>query len=141
MIPRAFSSFGFNSQPPEGGWTAKQPDKFRHRQFQLTAARRRLGHNLTHVHFAHVVSTHSRPKAAGSLMIPRAFSSFGFNSQPPEGGWVLPTSYPTATKGFNSQPPEGGWAGATMYASTPANFNSQPPEGGWFSTQNAASCW
>ena len=35
------------------------------------------------------VSTHSRPKAAGSVenFMPSAF--FCFNTQPPEGGWIL----------------------------------------------------
>ena len=36
-----------------------------------------------------VVSTHSRPKAAGS-QLHRARCGFGrFNTQPPEGGWLV----------------------------------------------------
>ena len=35
-----------------------------------------------------VVSTHSRPKAAGSCWLKRCYKSIGFNTQPPEGGWV-----------------------------------------------------
>ena len=34
------------------------------------------------------VSTHSRPKAAGECVRTTSISSFGFNTQPPEGGWV-----------------------------------------------------
>ena len=37
------------------------------------------------------VSTHSRPKAAGKLSSHSGQYSIGFNSQPPEGGWFLPS--------------------------------------------------
>ena len=78
-------------------------------KFQLTAARRRLGHGRS---FGHIfggfnsqppeggwglgqsgaggrdeVSTHSRPKAAGSAIPAYSAAHFRFNSQPPEGGW------------------------------------------------------
>ena len=33
------------------------------------------------------VSTHSRPKAAGVLVCVLFACSYGFNTQPPEGGW------------------------------------------------------
>ena len=35
------------------------------------------------------VSTHSRPKAAGSIVISYPFIIKSFNTQPPEGGWSL----------------------------------------------------
>ena len=78
----------FNSQPPEGGWPAS------------CAAISRS-----------IVSTHSRPKAAGIKAgsrdivhklfqltaarrrlvkhLKNAADSIGFNSQPPEGGWIM----------------------------------------------------
>ena len=63
-----FESFctGFNTQPPEGGW------------FGLSSFR-----SLRRV------STHSRPKAAGSAhaILSRIF--YSFNTQPPEGGWFF----------------------------------------------------
>ena len=34
-----------------------------------------------------IVSTHSRPKAAGSQFQTACCTNFGFNTQPPEGGW------------------------------------------------------
>ena len=34
------------------------------------------------------VSTHSRLKAAGCLAFHNLLSYFGFNTQPPEGGWA-----------------------------------------------------
>nr|DAQ97069.1 MAG TPA: hypothetical protein [Herelleviridae sp.] len=35
-----------------------------------------------------MVSTHSRPKAAGESLKKQAAPPKGFNTQPPEGGWV-----------------------------------------------------
>ena len=34
----------------------------------------------------------------------------GFNTQPPEGGWIQPHIARHAARRFNTQPPEGGWA-------------------------------
>ena len=57
----------FNTQPPEGGWFIESCDAYTLTQFQHTAARRRLdaadGDQVVVV----IVSTHSRPKAAGSV--------------------------------------------------------------------------
>ena len=39
-----------------------------------------------------VVSTHSRPKAAGASSLKPKKGTYGFNSQPPEGGWTA-TAY------------------------------------------------
>ena len=39
--------------------------------------------------FFRVVSTHSRPKAAGSIDIILPFIIKSFNTQPPEGGWII----------------------------------------------------
>ena len=79
----------------------------------------------------HYVSTHSRPKAAGDELHPRPAGVQGFNTQPPEGGWTpSPTpSYPTY--GFNTQPPEGGWSSSARARWQKPSFNTQPPEGGW----------
>ena len=76
-----------------------------------------------------------------------------FNSQPPEGGWVLKIRKElrdgwfqltaarrrlakrrgaiNPTGRFNSQPPEGGWMAVPADAADVRRFNSQPPEGGW----------
>ena len=107
----------FNSQPPEGGWFKGWARRWGCMVFQLTAARRRLGvyihgnrqpwmfqltaarrrlvesqrfqpwvgylvsthsrpkaagHNLADIFLAHVVSTHSRPKAAGLHLVKKA---------------------------------------------------------------------
>ncbi len=56
--------------------------------FQHTAARRRLAKSSAARFAFAVVSTHSRPKAAGPQTAPQAASKRGFNTQPPEGGWA-----------------------------------------------------
>ena len=81
----------------------------KYEEFQHTAARRRLVKcGLTPLAAA-TVSTHSRPKAAGSN--PKIFEiiQISFNTQPPEGGWDKPFQPVQLTVGFNTQPPEGGW--------------------------------
>ena len=55
------------------------------------------------------VSTHSRPKAAGLDDDSERFAVHGFNTQPPEGGWMRRRRVCLPTCCFNTQPPEGGW--------------------------------
>ena len=55
------------------------------------------------------VSTHSRPKAAGSDGTTEIVEYGGFNTQPPEGGWDFTRLDGRPRIGFNTQPPEGGW--------------------------------
>ena len=78
-----------------------------------------------------LVSTHSRPKAAGrhrdSYLMPKPC----FNTQPPEGGWEGIKIRAGCFAGFNTQPPEGGWDSSNRSASANGGFNTQPPEGGW----------
>ena len=76
----------FNTQPPEGGWE----------------------HNYGFVAVGGV-STHSRPKAAGSTTISFRQPSRSFNTQPPEGGWQSSLKPAAIGQRFNTQPPEGGW--------------------------------
>ena len=147
----------------------------KNRLFQHTAARRRLVPNTVRRAGGDYVSTHSRPKAAGQMVElnqnrqmvsthsrPKAaglqamistFAKFGFNTQPPEGGWeifrfhlsfsnVSTHSRPKAAGNlqdshhnqmfcFNTQPPEGGWGETVKTIRRPIRFNTQPPEGGW----------
>ena len=56
-----------------------------------------------------MVSTHSRPKAAGGRYGLGLGGVSGFNTQPPEGGWVGHQSNMRYDCRFNTQPPEGGW--------------------------------
>ena len=100
-----------------------------------------------------VVSTHSRPKAAGlfaeyfapadmfqltaarrrlaKLLTQLHLEVSRFNSQPPEGGWKSASCFKFKMYCFNSQPPEGGWKLVARVQNSRRGFNSQPPEGGW----------
>ena len=82
------------------------------------------------VFFLHV-STHSRPKAAGSLPQYGRQHLASFNTQPPEGGWNSPDKMAIKIKRFNTQPPEGGWSTQVGNDFARIGFNTQPPEGGW----------
>ena len=64
---RLHTAAGFNTQPPEGGWE-------RGRTLLLGKGK---------------VSTHSRPKAAGTVKSSKVCNHDCFNTQPPEGGWSL----------------------------------------------------
>ena len=101
---------GFNTQPPEGGWLISLVRRVFAFEFQHTAARRRLAANGIARSRPSTVSTHSRPKAAGShaSLFPETISCF--NTQPPEGGWYKFQVFKLWIKSFNTQPPEGGWA-------------------------------
>ena len=57
--------------------------------FQHTAARRRLGELSREMTTRYVVSTHSRPKAAGPNADLFRLLEMSFNTQPPEGGWKI----------------------------------------------------
>ena len=59
--------------------------------------------------FKDVVSTHSRPKAAGFVLYESKNMVNGFNTQPPEGGWLVLCFHHKHIHSFNTQPPEGGW--------------------------------
>ena len=169
------ADFGFNTQPPEGGWTFWLSFSFFLALFQHTAARRRLdfGFNtqppkrlfqhtaarrrlvmlmmrlIACVPFQHTAAR----RRLGPLRFPILLIRFGFNTQPPEGGWSmlhcsnlsrLPFQHTAARRrlgqsggargcvgGFNTQPPEGGWERAVGNFFQTHGFNTQPPEGGW----------
>ena len=129
---RGFSSNSFNTQPPEGGWSrgcTPSPTwaRFQHtaarrrlakvdfmfflliNKFQHTAARRRLAAGLKKSRPKNTVSTHSRPKAAGFFEVLLWLLLWRFNTQPPEGGWLLLIIHKERFSCFNTQPPEGGW--------------------------------
>ena len=64
--PMALIRFdSFNTQPPEGGWLTSDTKSCKSILFQHTAARRRLVLFQGYREVAFMVSTHSRPKAAG----------------------------------------------------------------------------
>ena len=70
----------FNTQPPEGGWDL-------------------LGAGVVR---QVLVSTHSRPKAAGSHSRLVSGCIGSFNTQPPEGGWGCPFLTDDSTGGVST---------------------------------------
>ena len=121
----------FNTQPPEGGWYAHFV--YGHASLVVsTHSRPKAAGSRRHRQLQRQpVSTHSRPKAAGRCnALPKAQQQ-GFNTQPPEGGWKVTGLAAQDIPRFNTQPPEGGWTHGPARDHHPARFNTQPPEGGW----------
>ena len=86
-----------------------------------------------------IVSTHSRPKAAGPCSRTAERCTAGFNTQPPEGGWAGATGQVTGISCFNTQPPEGGWFPLyySIVATSKVSTHSRPKAAG--TTQTAAN--
>ena len=120
----------FNTQPPEGGWRVSD-DRNAFDWVSTHSRPKAAGAPCLCLRLSPIVSTHSRPKAAGVSKQSYVYGIFGFNTQPPEGGWIfvmhiqaiLLLFQHTAARrrlgcrnhtghrlhGFNTQPPEGGW--------------------------------
>ena len=123
---------GFNTQPPEGGWENKPNKKKNGYRFQHTAARRRLVLLIVQILLRCSVSTHSRPKAAGSAMMvfktvnsmfqhtaarrrlglssTQKFQHLGFQHTAARRRLARKAGIFSSFHGFNTQPPEGGWS-------------------------------
>ena len=69
-----------------------------------------------------LVSTHSRLKAAGFKEGGQMGFRVGFNTQPPEGGWLHQQSQDSDRSSFNTQPPEGGWTAHMVQEDTSEMF-------------------
>ena len=69
-----------------------------------------------------VVSTHSRLKAAGDSLLSICLSAACFNTQPPEGGWIIIYLLIGSDDSFNTQPPEGGWLYTTVSSLVTSGF-------------------
>ena len=79
-----------------------------------------------------IVSTHSRPKAAGRIQYFSTYNAAMFQLTAARRRLVIVVPLLCASKlRFNSQPPEGGWKKGCGLGSGRICFNSQPPEGGW----------
>ena len=79
---------GFNTQPPEGGWESVVKSFFVNRLVSTHSRPKAAGAEQTLSLFSLDVSTHSRPKAAGNLLTVQRNYTQSFNTQPPEGGWA-----------------------------------------------------
>ena len=82
--------------------------------FQHTAARRRLVTDKAFIEAYLLVSTHSRPKAAGAVVTDALnIMDVSTHSRPKAAGGTAPVGL-TGDIRFNTQPPEGGWRYSIM---------------------------
>ena len=89
----------FNTQPPEGGWYGWFQDMGK--PIVSTHSRPKAAGKLKLLlRLRQDVSTHSRPKAAGHLFRQMPIFPFCFNTQPPEGGWNIETMRPSPRSRF-----------------------------------------
>ena len=79
---------------------------------------------------AFFVSTHSRAKAAAYTCLSVDIRYVGFNTQPREGGCLMPLPWAEERHSFNTQPREGGCASIPPHPALILGFNTQPREGG-----------
>ena len=99
--------------------------------FQHTAARRRLENLAANSVLVRLVSTHSRPKAAGPLNEPADETvKVSTHSRPKAAGPSLNTIQGCEPVSTHSRPKAAGPFLPT-YHKRVSCFNTQPPEGGW----------
>ena len=77
---------GFNTQPPEGGWSVQIRNLLQH-EVSTHSRPKAAGQYSSTCRKCQAVSTHSRPKAAGLERNRGYYRLYRFNTQPPEGGW------------------------------------------------------
>ena len=78
----------FNTQPPEGGWAKRAEQTIKADRVSTHSRPKAAGGYPACFKVCINVSTHSRPKAAGFEYAYGQRLMLGFNTQPPEGGWV-----------------------------------------------------
>ena len=130
---RCGSTNCFNTQPPEGGWVALPYYAKREPMFQHTAARRRLGDISGRPAARRIVSTHSRPKAAGGNGLPFAQGVVVSTHSRPKAAGAVTGGCRNGSNGFNTQPPEGGWVVFAWLAAQPnaVSTHSRPKAAGY----------
>ena len=109
-VPTTAQVMSFNTQPPEGGWALYMRDTEVLGQVSTHSRPKAAGTQRPDLTPGGSVSTHSRPKAAGRHARNGVRRVRCFNTQPPEGGWFLIVQCADLIRRFNTQPPEGGWS-------------------------------
>ena len=130
--PHAYSRSCFNTQPPEGGWAAQ----FAHlicEGLVSTHSRPKAAGGFIIPASTQVrpVSTHSRPKAAGTCGLPvRRVGVVSTHSRPKAAGSepFHRATYPAVST--HSRPKAAGTDFFNLLSKVVC-FNTQPPEGGW----------
>ena len=142
----------FNTQPPEGGWAGQTAYQTKRSKFQHTAARRRLAAVRLFWRLRQTVSTHSRPKAAGSEeIVSTLLFTVSTHSRPKAAGssnaarqtyrlfqhtaarrrlGCVSIFKSTDSVSTHSRPKAAGLS-PMMLRLCFSRFNTQPPEGGW----------
>ena len=80
---------GFNTQPPEGGWQIGNAPPQNWPGFQHTAARRRLVVNRGKIGLSVLFQHTAARRRLAHYHIHKTPLGVSFNTQPPEGGWLL----------------------------------------------------
>ena len=78
-----------------------------------------------------IVSTHSRPKAAGFGAVDSSLPECCFNTQPPEGGWNYKIFATLSELMFQHTAARRRLGPSITSCRHYTRFNTQPPEGGW----------
>ncbi len=148
-----FSKHCFNTQPPEGGWRAIQKWVVLMIMFQHAAARRRLGPKALHsdklLKFQHAAARRrlavkffdaddvalfqhaaARRRLGSFIGCPNRRNRC-FNTQPPEGGWILNLLLIGGFGVSTRSRPKAAGLNSLPTAKARNCFNTQPPEGGW----------
>ncbi|EET43552.1 hypothetical protein NEISICOT_02640 [Neisseria sicca ATCC 29256] len=148
------TAYGFNTQPPEGGWLRRLPLTGLGWAFQHTAARRRLACSLIMSTLISRFQHTAARRRLGQHIDYSLHPKLRFNTQPPEGGWnrreakkcphgwfqhtaarrrlgkftnhhMMPDGVST-----HSRPKAAGFLPRRRMQQR-HSFNTQPPEGGW----------
>ena len=122
----------FNTQPPEGGWGQRVVDNL-HAVVSTHSRPKAAGGTYDDADLTCLVSTHSRPKAAGLSKRDYWYLRHCFNTQPPEGGWdpnSVDYTFDDAVS-THSRPKAAGYQ-VLLSCFGGRCFNTQPPEGGWW---------
>ena len=77
--------------------------------FQHAAARRRLGAAVRGCWLGWQFQHAAARRRLGAAAAWTCVNNCSFNTQPPEGGWIVEANRCAAQNSFNTQPPEGGW--------------------------------
>ena len=97
--------------------------------------------NLVFKVFINFVSTHSRPKAAGGRFSLLSYFFYLFQHTAARRRLGFFCACYGVCGCFNTQPPEGGWSSFSLPARGRRRFNTQPPEGGWVSCNIVIVDW
>ena len=122
---------GFNSQPPEGGWTVIVTETPRPDLFQLTAARRRLVFRQDYMTLLSTFQlTAARRRLDDRHLVCAHACRVSTHSRPKAAGYTLAQYAAHECVSTHSRPKAAGFK-FRMFKLLCLCFNSQPPEGGW----------